>query len=241
MRKVKGGWSIAVLCICIIVSAVEGRGNILGDILGAIKGDRLSEDTIVQGLKEALAIGTDNAVKEVSKLDGYYQNPKIKIPLPPAIQKVEGVLRVTGYGPKVDELSLSMNRAAERAAPEAKAIFTNAIKEMTFEDARDILKGKDDAATRYFEKKARGQLHQLFTPIVHSAMEEVGVTRAYQQLYAKIKTIPFADRLEIDLDAYVTEKALDGLFLMVAEEEQKIRKDPAARVTKLLQDVFGSR
>jgi len=221
--------------------AAEKSGNVLTGILNVFKGEKLSDSKIVQGLKQALEIGTANAVKDVSKLDGYYKNPQIKIPLPQTVQKAEGVLRAVGYGPKVDELSLSMNRAAEQAAPKAKALFWDAVKEMTFEDARKILKGSDDAATRFFEDKTRGRLHELFTPIVHNAMEQVGVTRTYQQVQAKISTIPLADRLKLDLDAYVTEKALDGLFYMVADEESKIRKDPAARVTKLLKDVFGGK
>jgi hypothetical protein len=221
--------------------AAEKSGNILTGVLDAFKGDKLTDSKIVQGLKEALEIGTANAVKDVSKVDGYYKNPQIKIPLPQTVQKVESVLRAVGYGPKVDELSLSMNRAAERAAPEAKALLWDAVKAMTFEDARKILKGSDDAATRYFEDKTQGRLQELFTPIIHSAMDEVGVTLTYQQVYSKINTIPYADRLNLDLDAYVTGKALDGLFYMVAEEEQKIRKDPAARVTQLLKEVFGSK
>ncbi len=221
--------------------AAEEGGNILKGIFNVFKGETLSDSKIVQGLKEALEIGTANAVKTVSKVDGYYKNPQIKIPLPESIQKVESVLRAVGYGPKIDELSLSMNRAAEKAAPKAKALFWDAVKAMTFEDARQILKGSDDAATRYFEGKTRDQLQQLFTPIVHTTMQEVGVTRTYQQVYAKVNTIPYADRLKLDLDAYVTGKALDGLFYMVAEEEQKIRKDPAARVTQLLKEVFGGK
>ena len=221
--------------------AADKGGNVLTGILNVFKGEKLSDSKIVQGLKEALEIGTDNAVKDVTKVDGYYKNPQIKIPLPQSVQKVESVLRAVGCGPKVDELSLSMNRAAERAAPKAKALFWDAVKAMTFEDARQILKGSDDAATRFFEDKTRGQLHQLFAPIVHTAMTEVGVTRTYQQVYAKVNTIPYADRLKLDLDAYVTGKALDGLFYMVAEEERKIRKDPAARVTQLLKEVFGGK
>ncbi len=221
--------------------AAEEGGNILKGIFNVFKGETLSDSKIVQGLKEALEIGTANAVKTVSKVDGYYKNPQIKIPLPQSVQKVESVLRAVGYGPKIDELSLSMNRAAEKAAPKAKALFWDAVKAMTFEDARQILKGSDDAATRYFEGKTRDQLQQLFTPIVHTTMQEVGVTRTYQQVYAKVNTIPYADRLKLDLDAYVTSKALDGLFYMVAEEERKIRKDPAARVTQLLKDVFGGK
>lgn len=236
------GIVVAALAIQISsVPAAEKNGNVLTGVLDAFKGDKLSDSKIVQGLKEALEIGTANAVKIVSKVDGYYKNPQIKIPLPQTVQKAESVLRAVGYGPKIDQLSLSMNRAAERAAPKAKALFWDAVKQMTFEDARQILKGSDDAATRYFEGKTRDRLHQLFAPIVHKTMTEVGVTRTYQQLYAKVNTIPYADRLNLDLDAYVTGKALDGLFYMVAEEEQKIRKDPAARVTQLLKEVFGGK
>jgi hypothetical protein len=221
--------------------AAEKSGNILAGILNAFKGEKLDESKIVQGLKQALEIGTANAVKTVSKVNGFYKNPQIKIPLPETVQKAESVLRAVGYGPKIDELSLSMNRAAEKAAPKAKALFWDAVKAMTFEDARQILKGSDDAATRYFEGKTRGKLAQLFSPIVHKTMTEVGVTRTYQQLYAKANTIPYVDRLNLDLDAYVTGKALDGLFYMVAQEEAKIRKDPAAQVTELLKEVFGGK
>jgi hypothetical protein len=236
------GILMAMFVILISSAYADDKGdNFFKGIIDSFKGEKLTENKIIQGLKEALEIGTGNAVKEVSKLDGYYKNPQIKIPLPQTVQKVESVLRAVGYGPKVDELSLSMNRAAEQAAPEAKALFWDAVKAMTFEDARKILKGSNDAATRFFEDKTRGQLQQLFTPIVHTAMAEVGVTRTYQQVQAKISTIPYADRLKLDLDAYVTGKALDGLFYMVAEEERKIRKDPAARVTKLLKEVFGGK
>ncbi len=237
---------IGIVAVMLAISipaaqAADKSGNVVTGILDAFKGEKLDDSKIVQGLKQALEIGTANAVKTVSKLDGYYKNPQIKIPLPETVQKVESVLRAVGYGPKVDELSLSMNRAAEKAAPKAKALFWDAVKAMTFEDARQILKGSDDAATRYFEGKTRDRLHQLFAPIVHKTMTEVGVTRTYQQLYAKVNTIPYADRLKLDLDAYVTGKALDGLFYMVAEEERKIRKDPAARVTQLLKEVFGGK
>jgi hypothetical protein len=222
------------------VYADDTTGDFFRNIFGS-SGGKLSDSKIIRGLKEALEIGTGNAVEMVSRLDGYYKNPNIKIPLPKAVQKVETVMRAMGYGPEVDAFSLSMNRAAERAAPEAKSLFWNAIKEITFEDARTILKGKDNEATLYFEGKTRGRLHELFMPLVHTAMEGVGVTRTYQELHATLSSIPFADRLNLDLDQYVTEKALDGLFYMVSEEERKIREDPTARVTKLLRDVFGSK
>jgi hypothetical protein len=207
--------------------------------LGGEKG--LTNDEIVKGLKEALEIGTSTAVKTVSKTDGYFKNPLIKIPLPENIQKVEKLLRATGFGNKVDEFELSMNRAAERAAPEAKNIFWDAIKQMTFTDAREILDGQDDAATRYFKDKTLDRLQEIFKPITRQAMSEVGTTSYYQSLDAKIKTIPFAaDQMSFDLDQYVTDKGLDGLFLMLAKEEKKIRQDPEAQVTDLLKKVFGS-
>ena len=207
--------------------------------LGGEKG--LSEDEIVNGLKQALEVGTGNAVATVSRADGYFKNPKIKIPLPENVKKVERLLRAAGFGYQVDQFELSMNRAAERAAPEAKSIFWNAIKQMSFADARQILEGPDDAATRYFQDKSTDRLQEIFKPITHQAMSEVGVTNYYQSIDDKIKTIPFAaDQMNFDLDQYVTDKALNGLFLMLAEEEKKIRQDPAARVTNLLKKVFAS-
>ena len=200
----------------------------------------LTDDEIIGGLKQALEVGTGNAVKTVSQTDGYFKNPRIKIPLPENVQKVEKLLRATGFGSKLDEFELSMNRAAERAAPEAKSIFWDAIKQMSFSDARQILDGPDNAATQYFQDKTEGHLQKIFKPITHQAMSEVGVTSYYQTIDDKIKTIPFADQMSFDLDQYVTDKALDGLFLMLAEEEKKIRQDPAARVTNLLKKVFAT-
>ncbi|MBW2059856.1 MAG: DUF4197 domain-containing protein [Deltaproteobacteria bacterium] len=215
--------------------------DILKGIQTAIKGGELSDSKIVAGLKEALRIGTAHAVGTVSRLNGYYKNPNIRIPLPDKVQKVEKVLRFVGFGSELDAFELSMNRAAERAAPEAKSLFISAIKQMTIADAREILHGRDNEATLYFEEKTRDRLYGLFKPITHRAMSEVGATRSYQKLDAKMRTIPYGDRIGFDLDDYVTNKALDGLFFMVAEEERKIRQDPAARVTEILKEVFGSR
>jgi hypothetical protein len=202
----------------------------------------LSETEIIEGLKEALKIGTDNAVGLVSKLDGYYKNPKVKIPLPGVVKKVEKVLRTVGFGSKVDAFELSINRAAEQAAPEAKALFIDTIKQMSFTDARKILNGRENAATLYFKDKTWDQLAEKFEPIVHSAMSSVGVTRYYQELDKKVRRIPFTDSImSFDLDQYVTDGALDGLFYMLEQEERRIREDPAARVTDLLKEVFGSK
>lgn len=199
----------------------------------------LSDSKITQGLKEALEIGTANAVTKVSQLNGYYSDSKIKIPLPASVKKVEKFLRIAGYGSQVDAFGLSMNRAAEQAGPKAKAIFLDSIKQMTFSDARKILDGRENEATLYFEEKTRDKLAQEFGPIIHATMSKVGVTRQYQDLDAKVRSIPFAESMSFDLDQYVTDQALDGLFFVLAEEERKIRQNPAARVTDLLKEVFG--
>ena len=234
--------TIALLVIMFTVHIPPAHAG-LGDFFKSIKKAAgltpdLSESRIIDGLKEALEIGTENAVKLVSRTDGYYRNPDIRIPLPDLVRKADQALRMVGFGPQIDALLLSMNRAAEEAAPEAEALFRDTIKKMSFEDARKILQGRDDEATRYFKEKTWDRLARAFMPIVHGAMSRVGVTHAYQQLDAKAKSMPFIGSLRFDLDEYVTDWALDGLFLMLAEEERKIRQDPAARVTDLLKDVF---
>ena len=199
----------------------------------------LSNDEITAGLKEALQVGTEKAVGLVSQPDGFYKNPAIKIPLPESVQKVEKLLRTAGYGEKVDAFELSMNRSAERAAPEAKSIFWDAISDMNFDDAQKILNGRDNEATLYFEDKTSTRLQEVFKPIVKDAMGQVGVTRSYQDLNEKITSLPFGKSASFDLDQYVTDGALQGLFKMLAEQERQIRTQPAARVTDLLQKVFA--
>lgn len=195
---------------------------------------------IISGLKEALSIGTGNAVVDVSRVGGYFKNQAIKVLLPQEIQKAGDMLRKFGFGGVVDDFEHSMNTAAEQAAPKAKAIFIDAITQMTFEDARRILNGPDTAATDYLRKKTSASIAKLFRPIVTKSMNRVGVTRSYKQMVEPLKMLPIDSPLPVDLDGYVTEKALNGLFVMVAEEEKKIRLDPAARVTDLLKDVFGN-
>ena len=218
-----------------VKKAVDSGGKAVGLDGG------LSEDKIIEGLKEALQIGTGNAVKIVSKVGGYYKNPEIKIPLPGTIQKVGKLLRTVGFGDKVDAFEMSMNTAAEKAAPQAKTIFWDALKQMTFLDAKKILKGKDDAATLYFKNKTDAQLSAIFKPVVHKNMAAVGVTRKYQMLDKKLAGMPLVKTSRLDLDEYVTKGALDGLFQMLAKEEKKIRQNPAGRVTALLKEVFGSK
>ena len=207
--------------------------------LGISQKSGLSDVKIASGLKEALKIGTQNAVNLTGRLDGYFMNQAIKILMPEKLRTMEKGLRALGLGSQVDEFILSMNRAAERAAPAAKSIFWDAIGEMTFEDARKILGGGNTAATDYFKAKTTDKLTVAFKPAVDQAMNEVGVTRQYKELVGQFQSIPFMKSESLDIDHYVVTKALDGLFYVVGEEEKKIRTNPAARVTDLLKEVFG--
>jgi hypothetical protein len=233
---------IIILGISQISPAHAGFGDILESLRKAVQGSKgLTEDKIIDGLKEALQIGSTNAVETVSQIGGYYERPDIKIPLPGAIQKVENILRSAGYGAHLDAFEMSMNRAAEKAAPEARGIFWDAIKQMNISDARKILEGRDNEATLYFKDKTYDRLSEVFKPMIREAMSEVGVTRKYQDIDAMIRSMPFMENLSFDLNGYVNRGALDGLFFMLAEEERKIRQDPAARVTDLLKEIFGER
>jgi uncharacterized protein DUF4197 len=204
-------------------------------------GADLNDAKIASGLREALRVGTQNAVILTSKTDGYFLNQAIKILMPEKLQTLEQGLRAFGYGSQVEELVLGMNRAAEQSAPAAKQIFGNAIAAMSFEDARKILKGPETAATDYFKIKTTDQLTTAFRPTVERSMSKVGVTRQYQELLGLAKAIPFLKAQSYDLNTYVVSKALDGLFYVVADEERKIRTNPAARVTDLLKEVFAKR
>lgn len=221
------------------VKDLAGKKDKSSSTEGPAQGKGLDKDTVAAGLKEALTVGSQNAVKTVSQADGFFKNPAIKIPLPEKVQKVEKPLRKIGLGKQVDEFVLTMNRAAEKAAPPAKDIFIGAIKEMTIVDAINILRGNDTAATEYMRSKTYDKLYALFKPTVSKAVMEVGVTKAYQQLVDKAKKSRLIKDESLDLDHHVTSKALDGLFTMLGQEEKKIRKDPVAQVTDLLKKVFG--
>ena len=206
-----------------------------------VSGDdgKLSSDEIVAGLKEALTIGSQNAGDLVSKVDGYYKNPEIFIPMPPEAKEMEKKLRQLGMGTQVDKFVETLNRAAEEAAKGAAPIFGNAIKQMTVNDGLKILNGPDDAATDYLTKTTRTPLKTKFRPVVEQAIEKVQLTKHWEPLATAYNKIPFVKKVNPDLNDYTTEKGLDGLFIMVAKEEKKIRKDPLARVTDLLKKVFG--
>lgn len=201
----------------------------------------LSDEDIVRGLKEALAQGSRQAIDRLGRAGGYQNDPNVRIPMPDNLQKVEKLLRTLKQDKVADEFVASLNHAAEKAVPEAAAIIGDSLAKMTLEDARGILKGPDDAATQYFRKTGEAQIRERFIPIVRQATEQAGVTSAYKRLMQRAG--PYAQLMgsqTTDLDGYVTDKAMDGLFKMVAEEEKRIRQDPLARTTDLLKKVFGT-
>lgn len=201
-------------------------------------GAGLSDAKIGAGLKEALQVAAAKTVSLTGKTDGYFANQAIKILMPEKLRSFETGLRAVGYGGQIDELVLGMNRAAERAAPQAKQIFFDAIGEMSFDDARKLLNGGDTAATEYFRGKTTPRLTTAFRPVVERSMNQVGVSRQYKDLVARFDSIPFARSQAFDLDGYVVEKGLGGLFTVLGEQEKQIRTNPAARVTDLLKEVF---
>ena len=200
---------------------------------------QLSAATTASGLKDALRVATEEAVETTSKSGGFLDNPTIRIPLPGKLESMANGLRVMGMGAKVDELEVAMNHAAEKAAGEATPVFSKALGDMSFTDASGILKGGDTAATQYFKRTTSAELATRFRPIVDQAMAQTGVVKQYDELVSSYASTPFASAPKLDLGSYVTEQTLGGLFKVMGEEEKKIRKDPAARTTDLLKQVFG--
>jgi len=219
------------MALCSILAAAQADEAVDRDISG------LSNEKIISGLKEALQVSTTRAIALTGKHDGFLQNEAIRILLPPKLQAVGKGMRLLGMGDKVDDLEIGMNRAAEQAAPQAKPIFLAALKKMTFHDARHILSGNETAATDYFRQTTFADLTAAFSPIVHRSLERVGVVQQYNHV---IKEAPGGTALagEFDLDKYVVEKTLDGLFYVLGAEESKIRKSPVAQTTELLKEVF---
>jgi Protein of unknown function (DUF4197) len=200
----------------------------------------LNEKDAADGIKEALVNGTGESVKLVSVTDGYWGNPEIKIPFPAEAKEMESRLRSIGMGNKVDEFNMSMNRAAEKAANEAKPIFVDAIKGMTVKDAINIVKGENNAATMYLKNTTSPDLNARFQPIIKTSLDNVNATKYWSDLITSYNKIPFVKKMNPNLTEYVTGKAIDGLFVMIAKEELKIRKDPMARTSDLLKKVFGN-
>jgi hypothetical protein len=227
---------VALLLLLGLMAPAPALGQVLRPVGQPQTAVPAAESTIARGLREALSVGAANAVERTGRLDGFFRNQAIKILMPESLRPVESGLRAVGYGPKVDDFILAMNRAAERAAASAKPIFLDAIRTITIEDARGILTGGDTAATEYFRGRTEEPLAAAFRPIVEQATGEFGVTRRYKEL---VQALPFGNVQPLDVDAYVVGKTLDGLFFVLGEEEKKIREDPAARITQILRDVFG--
>lgn len=221
------------------------QGGILKKATGILNkakdGGGLSNEEIVSGLKEALSLGATNGASKLSAADGFFANAAVKVLMPPEAKKVESTLRAAGLGAVVDKAILSMNRAAEDASKSAAPIFITAVKEMNFQDALAILRGSDTAATGYLRGKTTAALTTAFRPVIEESLQKTGATKYWKEVFDTYNKLPTTfKKVNSDLSGYVTEKALSGMFYQVAQEEQKIRKDPAARVSDVLKKVFGS-
>jgi uncharacterized protein DUF4197 len=201
--------------------------------------EKLSSEEAALGLKEALEIGITRGAEQLAQKDGYFKNPVIKIPFPPEAEKIANTLRDIGLGSLVDDVELSVNRAAEDAAKKAVPIFVNAIKSMTFSDAMNILFGDNHAATNYLKGRTTQALSSEFKPVIQTSLDKVNATKFWTDAITAYNKIPFIKKMNPDLVDYVNEKALEGLFYVVAQEEEKIRENPVERTTDLLKKVFN--
>jgi hypothetical protein len=208
----------------------------MGDILN--QGTTVTAAEVAQGLREALKQGTLKGTNQASQLNGYFANALLKIAIPPEMQKAEQTLRGMGFNKLMDDFHMSMNRAAEQAAQQAKPIFINAITSMTIQDAWSILKGQNDAATVYLRRTTGTQLVNAFKPVISDALQKVNATKYYTDIANTYNKIPLVQPINTDLSAYVTNKAVDGLFVLIKQEEANIRSNPAARVNEILRKVF---
>jgi hypothetical protein len=221
------GVLLAVVTLSVTAPAVAGIADI-------------SNADAASGLKQALTDGSAAAVKMLGAENGYFGNAKVKIPLPPSLQKVEGAMRMMGMKKQADELVLSMNRAAEAAAPEARQLLTDAVKKMSVQDAKGILTGSDTAATEYFKRSTQAQLTQRFLPIVKKATDSVGLAQQYNSLAGQGVKLGVVKQDDASIETYVTRKALDGLYLMIAEQEKALRSDPVGASSSIVKKVFGA-
>ncbi|MDQ6982464.1 MAG: DUF4197 domain-containing protein [Mariprofundus sp.] len=233
-----------------VLQASAGFMDQIGGIIGSTGTEKpaastipsviaLSKSDMVAGLKDALRVGSKNVVGQLGKTDGFNADPKIHIPLPESLQTVKSTLSTIGMGSMMDDLELKLNRAAELATPKAKRIFGNAIREMTFDDARKILNGPDDAATQYFKGKMSAPLSDEMRPIVKKALNQAGAVQAYDGVMGKYRDIPFVPDVKTNLTQHVVGLGMAGIFHYMAEEEAAIRKNPVKRTTDILKKVFG--
>jgi Protein of unknown function (DUF4197) len=235
---------ITVLLMVTGITAMGQSGGILGTLKKQVTGSNtssLSSDDIVAGLKQALTIGAQKSADQLSAVNGFLDNKAVEILMPPEAQKAEKTLRSMGMGSLVDNAIASMNHAAEDASKSAAPIFVNAIKNMTVTDGVNILKGTDTAATAYLRKSATPELTRAYTPVIDSALQKTGATKYWKEVFDTYNKIPLVSKVNPDLSSYVTQKAINGIFYYVAQEEIQIRKNPAAQVTDLLKKVFGGK
>lgn len=232
---------IFILAVMLLIGQCTMAQINLKKIKSAVSNNSsLSSEEVGKGLKEALTKGASKGADLVSQTNGYLNNPEIKIPFPQEVKQVEEKLRQIGMGSEVDKFVLALNRAAEDAAKEAKPIFVSAIQQMTIQDAWAILKGENDAATQYLNRTTSPQLHDKFKPVIQNSLQKVNATQYYSNLITAYNKIPLVKKVNPDLDAYATDKAIEGLFVMVAKEEKNIRENPGARTSDLLKKVFNA-
>lgn len=235
---------IYILCVIILTGCTSAQINqTIGDVnktLGGGTSQPLTTAEVAEGLKEALIKGISTGSDLASQLDGYFKNPEIKIPFPPEVKKVEDRLRQLGLGSEVDKFVMTLNRGAEDAAKEAKPIFITAIRSMTIADAWSILRGEEDAATQYLKRTTSAQLKDKFKPVIQNSLSKVNATKYYGDIVNRYNQIPLVQKVNPNLDDYATDKAIEGLFILIAKEEKNIRQNPVARTTELLKKVFGA-
>ena len=236
MKNVFNLMLLAVLLLGCTAQQIQQAKKTLEDALGE---QSLTAEEVAKGLKEALVQGTSKGTSAVSQLNGYYNNPQIKIPFPPDVQKVETKLRELGLGNQVDKFVETLNRGAEEAAKEAKPIFVNAITSMTIQDAWGILKGNEDAATQYLIRTTSTDLKTAFQPVIKRSLDKTNATKYYSDIINTYNKIPLLEDVNPDLESYATDRAIEGLFVMIAKEEKNIRDNPGARTTELLKRVFN--
>lgn len=221
---------LIVVCLTLLVTSLPAL---------ALDWAGLSGRDASRGLKDALGQGIRTAVSTLGKPDGFLGSPPVRIPLPEPLDRAEGALRMFGQGDKVDQLVITMNRAAEAAVPEALSLLEKSLRQMSVSDAKTILSGGDDAATRYFERSTRSTLHQRFLPVVRQATQRLDTAQAYNRVADKAVKYRLLDQKDADLESYVTRRTLDGLFLMIAEQERSLRRDPIGAASDIARKVFG--
>lgn len=237
---------VAGLALAAMSLAGCAGGPSLDEIAGAAGtvinqgGGPLSSNEITAGLKEALSVSSNAVVRQVGLKDGFNADPQIRVPLPRALVRARDYASKVGMQGSFDDLETRLNRAAEKAAPKARTLFVNAIKQMTVNDAQGILRGPDNAATQYFEDKTGTRLQAAMKPLIDQSLSEVGAVNSFNQLLTAYRSIPLAPKLEADLSRHVVQKATDGIFHYIAKEEKAIRQNPLKRTSQLLQRVFGA-